>query len=98
VNKIRPVFWLLILLVLAAALFTSTNPDGLDSVAGKLGFTHKITGQSAPMTNYKVSFLPAGVISTFAAGISGILIILAAFGLAVYFIKKNRTSIKIFIF
>jgi len=84
---LKKLFLLTILIAVSAAFFASTHPDGLDFVAGKLGFADKGIERAAPMPNYSVPFLPAGCVSISAAGIAGVLIVLGIFRLAAYFIK-----------
>lgn len=85
----KKLFWLTIVVAVLAALFASANPDGLDFIAEKLGFADKGIARSAPMTNYSLKFLPAGVASTAIAAIAGILITLAIFWLAARILKHR---------
>lgn len=80
----KKLFWLAVVIAILAAFFASTNPDGLDSVAKKLGFAGKGIERSAPLA----TFLPAGGISAILAALAGILIILAVFWLAAFLFKR----------
>lgn len=83
----KKLFWITVVIAILAAFFASTYPDGLDFVAEKFGFAEKGQERSAPMPDYSLKFLPEGGISTFLAGIAGILITLAIFWLAVDILK-----------
>jgi hypothetical protein len=83
----KKLFWISVFIAILAAFFASTYPDGLDFVAEKFGFAAKGMGQSAPLSGYSLPFLPAGVGSTAAAGVAGVLITLGVFCLAVRTIK-----------
>lgn len=72
-------FFSTLLIAVLAAFFASANPDGLNKIAGTLGFAKRGTGHAAPMAGYSFPFLPAGAVSTAMAGISGILIISCAY-------------------
>lgn len=85
----KRLFWLTVIIAIFAAFFASANPDGLNFVAEKLGFADKGIERSAPMTNYSLKFLPAGVASTAMAAIAGILITLAIFWLAARILKDR---------
>ena len=83
----KQLFFLAALITILAAFFASTYPDGLDFVAGKLGFADKGIERAALMPNYSIPFLPAGCVSISAAGIAGVLIIFGVFRLAIHIIK-----------
>ena len=64
------------LVVLLLSPFASSNPDGLERVAGDLGFLQ--SGQSAPyqiLPDYSVPFLGATPISTIVAGLIGLIVV-----------------------
>lgn len=96
----KKLFWISVVIAILAAFFASANPDGLDFISKKLGFSDKGQERTAPMIDYSVSFLPEGGISTSTAGIAGILITLGIFWLAAYILKKgeNKMSKKIIYF
>jgi cobalt/nickel transport system permease protein len=64
------------LIVLLLSPFASSNPDGLERVAGDLGFLQ--SGQSAPyniLPDYSVPFLGSTPISTIVAGLIGLIVV-----------------------
>lgn len=66
------------LIVVLLSPFASANPDGLERVAGDLGFLN--TAQSAPfeiLSDYTVPFLGETPLSTILAGVIGIAVLLA---------------------
>lgn len=85
-------FLITILIVVLAAFFASTNPDGLDFISEKLGFSSKGIQQNAPLAGYKLAFFPNGGFSTFLAGLAGVLIILVLFCLTIYLLKKDNNK------
>lgn len=86
--------WLAAVIVILAAFFASSHPDGLDFVSEKLGFAGKGQESPAPMPDYKLGCLPKERISTAIAGIVGILIILGIFAMAVYISKRYGNKIN----
>lgn len=90
----KKLFWISIIIVVLAAFFASTHPDGLDFVANKFGFAEKGIERSAPMSDYRLKFLPEGNLSTSLAGIAGLLIILAIFRLAAYLLKRKNNKMN----
>ena len=69
----------MLLIVVAASFFASSFPDGLDYLAGKLGFLHKGMSGSAIMKNYSMTILGGGPLSTAISGLVGIGVILGLF-------------------
>ena len=71
-------------IALFVAPFACPWPDGLDSVAARLGFEHKALGAllPAPVANYQLPGLASPGAATAAAGVAGALVV---FGLAVGF-------------
>ena len=68
---------LISLVVVLLSPFASANPDGLERVAGDLGFLNM--GQSAPyeiLPDYTVPFLGETALSTIVAGLIGALVVL----------------------
>jgi hypothetical protein len=63
------------LIAVLAAFWASANPDGLDKVSESLGFAARVIERHSLMTDYALPFLPAGPVSTAAAGMIGILIV-----------------------
>lgn len=69
---------LIALIVVLLSPFASADPDGLERVAGNLGFLE--TGQDAPFSiipDYTVPFLGETALSTIVAGIIGIAVVAA---------------------
>jgi len=82
----KKIIFLAILIAALAAFFASSHPDGLDKVAESFGFAEKAIDHPAFMTGYSLPFLPAGHISTAAAGIIGVLFFLGLFqGIKIFF-------------
>ncbi|HEY3397211.1 MAG TPA: PDGLE domain-containing protein [Armatimonadota bacterium] len=85
--------WLAILVIAVAvaalvAPFASSWPDGLEKVAGQLGFAPRA---AAPAPGYALPGLPEGHVSTGVAGILGTLIVFAAvYGLAALLAARAR--------
>lgn len=86
----KKLFWVTILIAVLAAFFASSNPDGLEFIAEKLGFLETAKERTAPMPDYSLKFIPEGGVSTSLAGVAGILITLSIFWLAVYILKKGN--------
>ena len=59
-------------IIAGASLWTSSLPDGLESVAGKLGFLAHGANNSALFTNYSAPGLGANPMSTIISGLIGI--------------------------
>lgn len=79
------------LFVLILSPLASSNPDGLERVAGDLGFLGQ--GLDAPysiLPDYTLPFLGEGAVSTIAAGILGALAVVAI----VFFIAQTRKTKK----
>lgn len=69
-----------------AAFWASTHPDGLDKVAETFSFAGTAVEHQTLMTGYSLPFLPAGPISTAAAGLIGVLVVYALiYGLKIFF-------------
>jgi cobalt/nickel transport system permease protein len=80
------------LIVVLLSPLASSNPDGLERVAGDLGFLH--TGQSAPyqiIPDYTLPFLGQTPLSTIVAGAIGILVVLALVFLAGRSLQKKSS-------
>ena len=79
------------LFVLILSPLASSNPDGLERVAGDLGFLAQ--GLDAPyaiLPDYTLPFLGEGALSTIAAGILGALAVIAV----IFFIAQTRKTKK----
>lgn len=65
-------------MALFVAPFASSLPDGLESVAQRLGFEHRASpGLAAPMAEYQVPFFGSAAVATAVAGLVGTLIAFA---------------------
>jgi len=76
-----------LLISLGLALFVSpfacTWPDGLEKVAGALGFAHRAVRTPAPLANYRLSWIKSAPLGTALAGAAGtILVFILAFFVA----------------
>ena len=67
------------LIIIGAAFWASSNPDGLEWVAGKLGFIDKAQELKSIMTNYAVPFIKNTTLSTITAGVVGVFLIFGIF-------------------
>ncbi len=86
---------LLISLGLAAIIspFASSLPDGLEWVAGKLGFIERERQLvKAPLPNYEMPVVKNTRFSTALAGIAGTLIVFGVTILFMFVLKKIRRS------
>lgn len=71
--------------------FASLDPDGLERVAGDLGFLS--LGQAAPfelLPDYTLPFLGEGALSTILAGLLGALFVFALLWLALHVLRRPR--------
>ncbi|HUJ09825.1 MAG TPA: PDGLE domain-containing protein, partial [Verrucomicrobiae bacterium] len=73
-----------LLISLGLALFVSPFacpwPDGLEKVAGALGFAHRAVGQpllSAPIPDYHLAGIKSAILATSLAGVMGTIIVFA---------------------
>src|SRR6266508_746246 len=60
------------------SLYASASPDGLQDVAGRLGFDGAAKGSSGPLAGYAVRGIGDGHLSGAVAGIVGVLVTIAA--------------------
>lgn len=87
---------LVVCLVLAgvASYYASSSPDGLEKVAGDLGFIDSARDSAAsgsPLSDYGVSGVADGRASVGLAGVVGVLITAAiAFGLFTFLARRRR--------
>ncbi len=87
-----------VLIALAVVLLSplaSANPDGLERVASDLGFIN--TAQSAPyqiIPDYTISFLGNTPLSTVAAGVIGVIVVLAIAFIAGRSLQAKRQSVN----
>jgi cobalt/nickel transport system permease protein len=85
------------LISLGLALFVSpfacTWPDGLEKVAGKLGFAHRALTSPAPMAAYKLPWISSAPLGTSLAGAVGtILVFILAFVVARVVTPRTATD------
>jgi len=76
-KKVLPFLILSLVMAGLISLFASSNPDGLEWAAKKLGFIHKAVDKSlisSPMPDYTFPLFGKGKLSTAIAGIVGTLI------------------------
>ena len=90
----KKVFFLTILVAALAAFFASSNPDGLDKTAERLGFAGKGVERGALLAGYTIPGIPEGGPSTASAGIAGVLITMAVFWLSAYGLKVRNNNQK----
>jgi cobalt/nickel transport system permease protein len=88
---------LVALFVVLLAPLASASPDGLERVAGDIGFLNH--GQAAPyqlIPNYTIPFIGARPISTIAAGLIGVLVVAGlAFGVSRTIRRRpERSAVK----
>ncbi len=94
-QGVRTAFFILaaatLLLSTGWFLLTSYAPDGLESVAGKLGFAHRERpAASAPMAGYEVPFSRSAALRKAAAGLAGaVLCFLAAWAIGRYAARRD---------
>jgi cobalt/nickel transport protein len=86
------------LIVISASFWASKDPDGLDSVAEKLGFSRMAVERTSPLADYSVPFLGGGAFSRIIAGLVGAAVCFLFFvaveklGRTFFLRKKNRIS------
>lgn len=80
--KNRSVFYVIIIAIAVAVLagfYASSNPDGLEKVAGNLKFENKSSSTSGLFSGYGIPFITNNLVSSLVAGIFGILLIVFIF-------------------
>lgn len=77
-----------IITVIIAAVVSSQNPDGLESVSKMFGLNNSAKEGNALLAGYQIPFLGNNPLSSALAGIAGILTILLISHLATHLIKK----------
>lgn len=86
------------LIVISASFWASKDPDGLDSVAEKLGFSRMAVERMSPMADYFMPFMRGGAFSRIVAGLAGTAVCFLFFVAAeklvrtVFLRKKYRIS------
>jgi uncharacterized membrane protein YtjA (UPF0391 family) len=86
----KKAFLFVLAVAVIAAFFASGSPDGLEMVAGNLGFIEAAAERESLMTDYSVSALPEGGISTASAGVAGVLITFSVFWLAAFVMRDKK--------
>jgi hypothetical protein len=80
-------FAIIIFIVIGASFFASTKPDGLEFIAGKLGFLEKGIRHQAILTGNTP-------LSTAVAGIAGIFLCSGLIGIYSFFLTSKNKSIN----
>jgi hypothetical protein len=86
------------LIVISASFWASKNPDGLDTIAEKLGFSRMAVERTSPMADYSVPFMGKGTLSRIVAGLTGTAVCFLFFiaveklGRTIFLRKKYRIS------
>lgn len=85
-SKVNLAIILLVSLVVAvlASFFASGHPDGLEWVAGHLGFIGQASGTPGVMPDYSCPFIKNGAAATITAAVFGTVLM---FGLFLGFVK-----------
>jgi len=73
-----------------AAVFASSKPDGLERVAGMLGFALSAKESPALMSGYSVHFLAYPRLSAAIASVLGVIIVYSVFRIFIYLFKKRQ--------
>ncbi len=75
--------------------FASTNPDGLEFVAEKVGFDHAAEDSAAtgsPLSDYQVRGVENDALSGGLAGVVGALVVLVVAGGLAYVVRRRGTG------
>lgn len=87
----KKVIWFSIGIVILAAFFASSHPDGLEKVAERLGFIKQAVSSPAWLNDYRIPFISNPSLSTIIAGLAGILLTFGLFWLtAKLLIRKAK--------
>jgi cobalt/nickel transport protein len=78
-----------LIVAVLAALFASSKPDGLERVAGMLGFSQMAKESAAVMSGYSVHFLGSSRFSVVIASMLGVIIVYSLFLFFIYLLKKR---------
>ena len=85
------VLLIMVVLVVFGVPLASTRPDGLEWVAGMLGFARRAASPvvPAPMPDYQAAALGSGTAATWAAALAGTLVVfLLSYGLAIVLARR----------
>ena len=83
---------LISLAVILLSPLASINPDGLNRVAMDLGFIQSAQSASGPLAGYSIPFYPDSPLGKIAAGLLGILVVLALFWIAGRSMQKKSET------
>lgn len=90
--KMKKAFLFVPAVAVIAAFFASSSPDGLERVAGNLGFIDSAAERESLLADYSVSALPEGGLSAASAGTAGVLITLSVFWIAAFWLKRSSQT------
>ena len=82
-----------LVIVILAAFFASSAPDGLEKVAETLGFINAGVERTSVMTDYNVPVVKQAGLSTSLAGIVGVLICFISFA-GVAFVLRSKHNLQ----
>jgi hypothetical protein len=88
--KTVPLLAFLVVTIILAAFFASASPDGLEFVAGKLGFLHKRIQGSAILLGYTVPSFEGNPITRVLSALVGIAVIFGLFWAIEKFYFRRR--------
>jgi cobalt/nickel transport system permease protein len=77
------------LAVILLSPMASVNPDGLNRVAMDLGFIHAAQSGAGPFAGYTIPFLANSSLARIAAGVLGLLVVLALIWIAGRLLQKR---------
>jgi cobalt/nickel transport system permease protein len=80
---------LIALVVILLSPMASVNPDGLNRVAMDLGFIHAAQSGAGPFAGYTIPFLANSSVARIAAGVLGLLVVLALIWIAGRLLQKK---------
>jgi len=85
----KKALWFSIMIVILAAFFASSYPDGLEKVIGKLGFIKPAASSPVLLSDYHVLSIPNPNLSTLIAGLAGIILTFGIFWLTAKLLVKR---------
>ncbi|MDR3113629.1 MAG: PDGLE domain-containing protein [Endomicrobium sp.] len=77
-----------VLITLFASIFASPYPDALERVAINFGFDEKAKETSSVFTDYAFPFISNEIVSTFFAGIAGMILLYLLYKAAGFAVSK----------
>jgi uncharacterized membrane protein YuzA (DUF378 family) len=77
-----------VLITLFASLFASSHPDALERVAINFGFDERAKEASSVFTDYAFPFINNEAVSTFLAGIAGLILLYLLYKAAGFAVSK----------